>query len=150
VRFVVTRDPKEFAERAERFLAARVECNVLATILLNVLDGVYADASPVFAYGLGDGDEVVFAALRTPPWPLLTSPLDSGASEFVTLWLQADPALGGVTSVPDTARAIAEAWERRCMLYTDLDNPTSNKIYAEVGYRRALDWEEIAFEPAGA
>jgi hypothetical protein len=30
------------------------------------------------------------------------------------------------------------------MLYTDLDNPTSNKIYAEVGYRRSGDWEEIA------
>jgi predicted GNAT family acetyltransferase len=35
-----------------------------------------------------------------------------------------------------------------CMLFTDLANPTSNKIYAEVGYRRAGDWEEHAFEPA--
>ena len=32
------------------------------------------------------------------------------------------------------------------MLYTDLDNPTSNKIYAEVGYQRTADWEEIALE----
>ena len=32
------------------------------------------------------------------------------------------------------------------MLFTDLDNPTSNKIYAEVGYRRTDDWEEIALE----
>jgi uncharacterized protein len=32
-----------------------------------------------------------------------------------------------------------------CMLYTDLANPTSNKIYAEVGYRRFADWEEHAF-----
>jgi hypothetical protein len=28
-------------------------------------------------------------------------------------------------------------------------NPTSNKIYAEVGYRRLCDWETIALEPAG-
>ena len=32
-------------------------------------------------------------------------------------------------------RALAHG-ANRCMLYTDLDNPTSNKIYAEVGYRR--------------
>ncbi len=35
-----------------------------------------------------------------------------------------------------------------CMLYTDLANPTSNKIYAEVGYRRFADWEEHAFHRA--
>jgi GNAT superfamily N-acetyltransferase len=279
VRFVLTRDPEEFAAHAERFLAARIERNVLATVLMAVLDGAFADSAAVFAYGLGDGDEVMFAALRTPPHPLLASPLEAGADEFVELWLEADPDVGGVTSVPETARAIAAAWERRtggsarrtlreaahileevkdpprpargelrlaeadertllvdwmrdfvieagvtgaaqagamidsrmrrnalfvwhdeqpvsmigvnpevagvvrigpvytppaqrrrgyagsavaaasrralargarrCMLYTDLDNPTSNKIYAEVGYRRALDWEEIALEPAG-
>jgi predicted GNAT family acetyltransferase len=44
-------------------------------------------------------------------------------------------------------RALAQDAER-CMLYTDLDNPTSNKIYAEVGYRRSADWEEIALERA--
>jgi predicted GNAT family acetyltransferase len=32
------------------------------------------------------------------------------------------------------------------MLFTDLENPTSNKIYAEVGYRRIADWEEHAFQ----
>jgi predicted GNAT family acetyltransferase len=35
---------------------------------------------------------------------------------------------------------------RQCALHTDLANPTSNKIYAEVGYRRIADWEEHAFE----
>jgi predicted GNAT family acetyltransferase len=34
---------------------------------------------------------------------------------------------------------------RRCMLYTDLANPTSNKIYAGVGYARIADWEEHTF-----
>jgi predicted GNAT family acetyltransferase len=33
------------------------------------------------------------------------------------------------------------------VLFTDLANRTSNKIYAEVGYRRFADWEEHAFEP---
>ena len=32
------------------------------------------------------------------------------------------------------------------MLFTDLANPTSNKIYAEVGYRRVGAWEQHAFD----
>jgi predicted GNAT family acetyltransferase len=214
--------------------------------------------------------------MRTPPWPLLTSPLESASAEpLMELWLDADPDVSSVSSTTATARAIAAAWERRtggtsrsrlseamhvlsevqdpprpadgalrlprseerdllvawmeefvseagligaaqaaamvdarlrddglfvwdddqpvsmigvnppvagvvrigpvytppplrrrgyagsavaeasrralaggasrCMLYTDLANPTSNKIYAEVGYRRCGDWEEIAF-----
>jgi predicted GNAT family acetyltransferase len=39
---------------------------------------------------------------------------------------------------------------RVCMLLTDDTNPTSNKIYAEVGYRAFGAWEEYAFERPGA
>jgi GNAT superfamily N-acetyltransferase len=278
VRFVLTRDTDEFAERTQRLIAERIECNVLATVFMNVLDGVHPSSSALFGYGIAYGEDAKFAALRTPPWPLLASPLESGADEFVELWLGADPDVGSVSSVPATAQAIASAWKRqtggstrrtlreamhvleevndpprpargelrvadpgersllvgwtrefvteaglagateaesivdgrmrrdcllvwhdeqavsmvgvtpevagvvrigpvytppalrrrgyagsavaaasrralargaqRCMLYTDLDNPTSNKIYAEVGYRRTDDWEEIALERA--
>jgi predicted GNAT family acetyltransferase len=34
------------------------------------------------------------------------------------------------------------------MLFTDLANATSNKIYATVGFRRFADWEEYTFLPA--
>jgi RimJ/RimL family protein N-acetyltransferase len=279
VRFVLTRDPAEFAALTERLLSARLECNVLATVSRDVADGLYPDSDALFAYGVGDDGEVQFAAMRTHPHPLLTSPLEGDPGELVELWLQADPGVTGVTSVPSTARAIAAAWAertggatrrtlreamhvldevrdpprpaggalrladaadrpllvdwmrdfvieagvsgaaqagalvdgrmrrrgllvwedeepvsmvgatrevagvvrigpvytpparrrrgyagsavaavsrralaqgaKRCMLYTDLDNPTSNKIYAEVGYVRAADWEEIALERAG-
>lgn len=280
VRFVLTREAQEFAERTERLLSAGLECNVLATVLMTVLEGAHRDPPPVFAIGVTERDEVSFAAMRTPPWPLLTSPLKPGHAEaLIDLWLQHDPDLPGVSGVPQTARAIAAAWERRtggtsrrtfseamhvltevrdpprpalgmlrlprpderdllvrwteefigetglaggaqteqmvdarlrqqgllvwddddrpvslvgvnpavagvvrigpvytprpfrrrgyagsavaavsrralagdavrCMLYTDLANPTSNKIYAEVGYRRYGDWEEIALERA--
>jgi uncharacterized protein len=38
--------------------------------------------------------------------------------------------------------------ERRfCFLYTDLANPTSNKIYEQIGYRRVCESAEIAFVP---
>jgi predicted GNAT family acetyltransferase len=276
VRFVLTRDPTEFAARTERLLSERIECNVLATVLMRVLDGSREDSSSVFVYGLNDRDETWFAALRTPPFPWLASPLQAGAADLVKMWLEADPEVDRVVAVSETARAIAAAWaeqtggatrcalreamhildevkdpprpapgelrvadaaersllvewmrefvaetgivgaaqaesmidaslERagllvwydgqpvsmlgvnrevagvvrvgpvytpppqrrrgyagsavaaasrralaqgahRCMLYTDLDNPTSNKIYAEVGYRRSADWEEIALE----
>jgi RimJ/RimL family protein N-acetyltransferase len=283
VRFVLTKDAQDFAVRTERLLSSRLECNVLATVLLNVLDGLHADPPPLFGYGLAGDGEVTFAAMRTPPWPLLTTPLEAGAEELVEAWLGADPEVPGVSGAPDTARAIAAAWQRRtggttrrtlseamhvledvsdparpapgelrpaqpsdrdllvewseafwreaglagagqsgaivdsrlrrgglfvwddgepvsmigvnpevagvvrigpvytppahrsrgyatsavaaasrtalgggadrCMLYTDLANPTSNKIYAEVGYRRCGEWEEIALasrsDPAG-
>jgi predicted GNAT family acetyltransferase len=277
VRFLLTRDAEEFARRTERLLSAGLECNVLATVLRTVLEGSHRDPAPIFAIGVTDHDEASFAAMRTPPWPLLTSSLEPGHAEaLVDCWLQDDPDVSAVSGPPETARAIAAAWARRtggaprrtfsegmhvleevtdppqpapgtlrlprpderdllvrwmeefigetgliggaqsasmvdarlrqqgllvwddgrpvsmvgvnpavagvvrvgpvytpralrrrgyagsavaavsrralaggadrCMLYTDLTNPTSNKIYAEVGYRRCGDWEEIALE----
>ncbi len=32
-----------------------------------------------------------------------------------------------------------------CFLYTDLGNPTSNKIYVAIGYRRVCDSIQYAF-----
>ena len=34
---------------------------------------------------------------------------------------------------------------RRCALFTDLANPTSNRIYAALGYERRGDWQEFDF-----
>ena len=38
------------------------------------------------------------------------------------------------------------AGRRFCFLYTDLANPTSNRIYERIGYRRVCESAEIAFE----
>jgi RimJ/RimL family protein N-acetyltransferase len=275
---VITRDAREFDRVAGPFLDERLDCNVLSTTLVNILDGRFADARPVFACGLGPRGALRFAALRTPPWSLLCSELDeAGAEALLGAWLRVDPGLPGVSALPATAQAIAAAWQRRrpgrtrlrrseamhvlervldpprpapgglrvafaadrpllldwtsdfmleagvasaaqaeamidsrlqrggmllwedaapvsmvgvtppvsgvvrigpvytpprrrrrgyagtavaaasrralaegasrCMLFTDLANPTTNKIYAEVGYRRFADWEELIFEP---
>ncbi|MBV6621854.1 MAG: GNAT family N-acetyltransferase [Rivularia sp. (in: Bacteria)] len=32
-----------------------------------------------------------------------------------------------------------------CFLFTDLSNPTSNKIYQEIGYKAVADWNNYAF-----
>jgi predicted GNAT family acetyltransferase len=48
-------------------------------------------------------------------------------------------------AVARASRHALERGARQCMLFTDLANPTSNKIYAAVGFRRAGDWEELEF-----
>ena len=42
------------------------------------------------------------------------------------------------------------AGRRFCFLYTDLANPTSNKIYVDIGYEPVCDAVDYAFERAGA
>lgn len=53
------------------------------------------------------------------------------------------------SAVAAVSRRALAGGARGCSLFTDLGNPTSNRIYADVGYRRAGDWEEITFSPAG-
>jgi GNAT superfamily N-acetyltransferase len=50
------------------------------------------------------------------------------------------------SAVADVSREALGTGAHTCMLYTDLNNPTSNKIYADVGYRRIAEWEERVFE----
>jgi RimJ/RimL family protein N-acetyltransferase len=49
------------------------------------------------------------------------------------------------SAVAAVSRHALNAGAHTCMLYTDLANPTSNKIYADVGYRRIAEWEERVF-----
>ncbi len=110
----VTRDPRAFALRTEAFLAQRAEHNLLATVLNGALDGHYAAEQPLFAYASDPDGAVRFAALRTPPWPLLSSALGPvGADELLDRWLADDPRLPAVNAPAQTARALARAWERR-------------------------------------
>lgn len=275
---IVTRDPEEFAARAQEFLEARIERNVLATVVKDIVAGGYRDPPPLFAYARCEQGDIAAAALRTPPWFLLAVGFDhDSARSLIDLWLREEPDLPGVTGTPESNRAIAQAWTgqtggstrtrrrmavhelgevrdpprpapgglrvplpeerdlmiewmqefareaevvgartesmvdgrmgdgllhvwdngepvsliglnhavagavrigpvftprehrrrgyagtavaavsrlvlargaRTCTLSTDLDNPTSNKVYAEVGYDRVVDWEELAFEMA--
>src|SRR5581483_11258909 len=52
------------------------------------------------------------------------------------------------TATAAVSRLILDGVADTCMLFTDLANATSTKIYAEIGYRRFADWEEHAFERA--
>jgi predicted GNAT family acetyltransferase len=48
-------------------------------------------------------------------------------------------------AVATACAAALEEGAERCMLFTDLSNPTSNKIYAALGFQRCGDWEEHVF-----
>lgn len=47
--------------------------------------------------------------------------------------------------VADVSRQALAAGATKCMLYTDLANPTSNSIYQTVGYRRSNDAQDYHF-----
>jgi len=50
-------------------------------------------------------------------------------------------------AVAALSEALLKGGRRFCCLYTDMANPTSNSIYAKVGYRPIRDEAELAFEP---
>ena len=50
--------------------------------------------------------------------------------------------------VAEVSRRALAAGATRCMLYTDLANPTSNHIYQAVGYHRTSDAQEYRFSRA--
>jgi predicted GNAT family acetyltransferase len=108
VRFVLMRDPAEFAARVEPFVTAAIERNVIATVVMNAAAGLYEG---LCVCGLDERGAVAYAGLRTPPWPLLSSELTAtDAAALVELWLREDPEVNGVNGVPETARAVAAAW----------------------------------------
>jgi ribosomal protein S16 len=53
------------------------------------------------------------------------------------------------SAVAALSRLALDRGARQCALYTDLANPTSNRIYAALGYRRVSDWEDRAFTGHG-
>jgi predicted GNAT family acetyltransferase len=49
------------------------------------------------------------------------------------------------SAVAALSKRMLSSHASRCVLLTDLANPTSNKIYASIGYRRFAGWEEHTF-----
>jgi predicted GNAT family acetyltransferase len=115
LRFELTRDAQEFASRAGAFLAARIERNVMATVLVNVRGGhPAACGDSLFACGFDSGGELRAAALRTAPWPMLVTEIDArDADALLGAWLEADPSPPGVNGLAAAARAVASSWAAR-------------------------------------
>jgi hypothetical protein len=104
----IGRDMERFAARAGSFIAARIERNVLATVLASVISGRYAEAT--FAVIADDGGETVAVAIRTPPHPMLVAGEIADPAAFIAGWLANDPRPSGVSGEPALARSVADAW----------------------------------------
>jgi predicted GNAT family acetyltransferase len=76
-----------------------------------------------------------------------TSPTVAGVTRVSMVYTPPELRGRGYASsaVAAVSRRALAAGAERCALFTDLANPTSNKIYADVGYRRIAEWEEHAF-----
>jgi predicted GNAT family acetyltransferase len=48
--------------------------------------------------------------------------------------------------VAATTQEFLDGGKKFCVLYTDLANPTSNKIYQQIGYRPVCDWNDYVIE----
>ena len=48
--------------------------------------------------------------------------------------------------VSHLSQKMLDSGQKFCVLYTDLSNPTSNKIYQEIGYREVCDSKHFFFE----
>jgi GNAT superfamily N-acetyltransferase len=77
------------------------------------------------------------------------TPVIAGAVRIAPVYTP--PALRGRGYASGAVAAISQAQldagAERCILFTDLANPTSNRIYAAVGYRSIAAWEHVGFEP---
>jgi len=114
LRLTRARDPDEFDRLAFDFLVAReAEHNLLFGITAGVRAGEYA-AAPYFAV-VRDGERVVAAALRTPPFNLILSEIDDAdavpllVAEAAELW----PDLPGVLGPKAHASRFALLWAER-------------------------------------
>ncbi|HEY2317074.1 MAG TPA: GNAT family N-acetyltransferase [Solirubrobacteraceae bacterium] len=114
MRWVLEPDLDAFHGRVRSLLEARIENNVVATVLSGTIDGQFHAAPPVRAIGLDERGAVAAAAMRTTPWPMLCTGLGPGdAGGLLELWLEHDPELPGVSAPLDTAHAVAAPWARR-------------------------------------
>jgi predicted GNAT family acetyltransferase len=48
--------------------------------------------------------------------------------------------------VADLSAYLLASGYQRCFLYTDLANPTANRIYATIGYRQVAESNMLAFD----
>ncbi len=113
MRWELEPDLHVFEVRVRPLLEARIENNVPATVLAGTLQGQFQSTPPLLAVGVDDG-AVAAAALRTPPWLMLCTPIGADdARTLLDLWLEHDPDLPGINGLRDTARTIAADWTRR-------------------------------------
>jgi RimJ/RimL family protein N-acetyltransferase len=102
-------------------------------------------AERVVAHRLRRGDQWLWVQPAGEPVSMVATNLPvAGAVRIGPVYTPPGHRNRGYASaaVAAVSRQALSSGARSCMLFTDLGNPTSNHIYADVGYRRFADWEE--------
>ncbi|MGW1379615.1 GNAT family N-acetyltransferase [Streptomyces sp. NPDC002446] len=120
--WTMTRDLDAFEAAAGEFLRRRpAEHTVLlsvASALRELGTDAYGDDAPSFGWWRPGGGSaapgaVGAAFVRTPPRPVLLSPMPDGAAADLAVALAPDPGLPGVNGGRAAAEAFAAAWQGR-------------------------------------
>jgi len=112
--------------------------------------GVGGSPSAVLADVLLAGDDLFFWD-HGGPRAMVASPgfTPNGARVGYVYTPPADRGRGYATAaVAELSRRTLAAGRRFCMLYTNVENPISNAIYARLGYRPVVDVVDVDFTPA--
>ncbi|MCS7484469.1 GNAT family N-acetyltransferase [Umezawaea endophytica] len=110
--FVVHDELADFWAVTKAFYAADpVRHTVALTVIARRLANPSPDEPKEILVTAHDGPDLVGAAVRTPPWPLIASaiPVDL-AADFVDFLLGIAPDLNGVSGERESADAFAAAW----------------------------------------
>jgi predicted GNAT family acetyltransferase len=114
--------------------------------------GMYgADAEQTVERGLESGLRFLWEDGGEPVSMVGISPAVAGVVRLGPVYTPPSRRGSGYASgaVAAVSLLALERGARACMLFTDLANPTSNKIYAALGYERFAAWAEYAFSASG-
>jgi predicted GNAT family acetyltransferase len=105
-------DPKEFWSATEKlFRSDPIRHTVAISAMRGLLQAPDLRDDPPVLLTLWDGGQLAAAAVRTPPWPLISSGVPGAhAAEMATALVAEDPELPGVSGPRDTAEPFGAAW----------------------------------------
>jgi predicted GNAT family acetyltransferase len=143
-------DLERFFVCASEFVAAKIERNVLATVLVALQQGRYEGA--MFAVAGDERGKTVGVAMRTPPHKLLVAGEIADPGVFLEAWQGLDPALHGVSAETALARTLAGEWMRQTGGHTEVDVREALHVLHRVtglaepapGRLRQAQWRESA------
>ncbi len=106
--------------------------------------------SDVVAARTAEGQQVIWEVGGRPVCFAAASPPAAGVSRIGPVYTPPADRRHGYASacVAAASQRALDSGALRCMLYTDLANPTSNSIYQQVGYRPVADARQWTFTPA--
>lgn len=149
LRWSVEPDRRRFQARVRPLLESRIDYNLLATVLAGLHDDA-GSPPPRFAVAVDEHDIVLWCAAGHPVSMVAANPPVAGVVRVGPVYTPPEHRRRGHASsaVAAVSRAVLAAGAHTCTLFTDLANPTSNRIYAAIGYRRFADWEQYDFQPS--